>query len=308
MTSVNAARRLLFVHAHPDDESSKAAATAARYVDEGARVTLVTCTDGAAGEVLNPSFPTAVLDAVDMARIRRDELADAVAAIGFHAVHQLGYADSGWHEDASLVPEGTFARMDLDVAAEALAQVLRNERPHVVVTYPENGGYPHPDHIMTHLVSVRAVELAAPDWQVAKVYAANTFLRERVLALHEAMLAAGLESPYADWIESGRRPDIVPHARIHCADTFDRRDAALRAHASQVDPDGMWFAVPRDLERAAYPWEAYEMLWSLVPTVVPEADLFDGLDPVAWDAAEAERTGVGTATATGAAQSTRSSR
>jgi mycothiol S-conjugate amidase len=277
VSTLDAGRRILFVHAHPDDESSKGAATAARYVDEGARVALVTCTDGAAGEVLNPSFDTAALEAVGMARVRSDELDDAVAAIGFHAVHLLGFPDSGWHEDASAVPDGTFARMDLDVAAEALADVIREERPQVVVTYPENGGYPHPDHIMTHLVTVRAVELAAPDWQVVKLYAANTFLRERVLALHEAMLAAGLESPYADWLEEGRRPEVVPHARIHCARTFPRRDAALRAHASQVDPDGMWFAVPRDLEREAYPWEAYELLWSLVPTVVPEDDLFSGI-------------------------------
>jgi mycothiol S-conjugate amidase len=168
--------------------------------------------------------------------------------------------------------------MDLDVAAEALAEVIRQERPQVVVTYPENGGYPHPDHIMTHLVSVRAIELAAPQWQVVKLYAANTFLRERVVALHEAMLAAGLESPYVEWIEAGRRPDVVPHARIHCVDTFVRRDAALLAHASQVDPDGMWFAVPRDIEREAYPWEAYEMLWSLVATELPEDDLFHGID------------------------------
>ncbi len=277
MTTVDTARRIMFVHAHPDDESSKGAATAARYVDEGARVTLVTCTDGAAGEVLNASFDMAALEAVGMARVRSDELDDAVAAIGFHAVHLLGFPDSGWHEDASAVPAGTFARMDLDVAAEALAAVIREERPQVVVTYPENGGYPHPDHIMTHLVTVRAVELAAPEWQVVKLYAANTFLRERVLALHEAMLAAGLESPYAEWIEEGRRPDVVPHARIHCAGTFQRRDAALLAHASQVDPDGMWFAVPRDLEREAYPWEAYVLLWSLVPTVIPEGDLFHGI-------------------------------
>jgi mycothiol S-conjugate amidase len=265
------------VHAHPDDESSKGAATAARYVDEGARVTLVTCTDGAAGEVLNPSFDLTALEAVGIARVRSDELADAVAAIGFHAVHLLGFPDSGWHEDAAAVPDGTFARMDLDVAAEALAVVIREERPHVVVTYPENGGYPHPDHIMTHLVTVRAIELAAPGWQVVKLYATNTFLRERVVALHEAMSSAGFESPYTEWIETGRRPDIVPHARIHCVDTFVRRDTALLAHASQVDPEGMWFAVPRDIERDAYPWEAYEMLWSLVPTVVPEDDLFNGI-------------------------------
>ena len=284
MSTQGPARRLMFVHAHPDDESSKGAATAARYVDEGVHVTLVTCTDGAAGEVLNPSFDTAALDAVGMARVRRDELADAVAAIGFHAVHQLGFPDSGWHEDASRVPSGTFARMDLDVAAEALAVIIRDEQPHVVVTYPENGGYPHPDHIMNHLVTMRGIELAAPHWQVAKVYAANTFLRERVVALHEAMLASGLESPYAEWIEKGRRPDVAPHARIHCADTFPRRDAALLAHASQVDPDGMWFAVPRDLERDAYPYEAYELIWSLVATSVPEGDLFAGLDVAAWDA------------------------
>ncbi len=277
MSTLDAARRIMFIHAHPDDESSKAAATAARYVDEGARVTLVTCTDGAAGEVLNPSFDLTALETVGIARVRSDELADAVTAIGFHAVHLLGFPDSGWHEDAAAVPDGTFARMDLDVAAEALADVIREERPHVVVTYPENGGYPHPDHIMTHLVSVRAIELAAPEWQVVKLYAANTFLRERVLALHEAMLAAGFESPYEEWIETGRRPDVVPHARIHCVDTFVRRDAALLAHASQVDPEGMWFAVPRDIEREAYPWEAYELLWSLVPTAVPEDDLFNGI-------------------------------
>ena len=293
MTSDGPTRRLLYVPAHPVDESSKAAATAARYVDEGARVTLVTCTDGAAGEVLNPSFPTALLDAVGMAQVRRDELADAVAAIGFHAVHQLGFPDSGWHEDASVVPEGTFARMDLDVAAEALAAVLREERPHVVVTYPENGGYPHPDHIMTHLVSLRAIELAAPVWQVAKVYAATTFLRERVVAMHEAMLAAGLESPFEEWMEEGGRPELPPHARVRCDATFARRDAALRAHASQVDPDSFWFAMPRELERDAYPYETYELLWSLVATALPEDDLFAGLDVAAWDAMHDARQRVG---------------
>ncbi len=284
MTAPQPARRLMFVHAHPDDEASKGAATAARYVDEGAHVTLVTCTDGAAGEVLNPSFPTATLDAVSLTRVRQDELADAVAAIGFHAAHQLGFPDSGWHKDAAAVPPGTFARMDLDEAAEALAGIVRDEQPHVVVTYGEDGGYPHPDHIMTHLVTMRALELAAPAWQVAKVYAATSFLRERVVALHEAMLAAGLESPYTEWMETGRKRDVVPHARIACADTFPRRDAALLAHASQVDPDGLWFAVPREIERVAYPYEAYELVWSLVVTEVPEDDLFAGLDVAAWDA------------------------
>jgi len=288
----------MFVHAHPDDESSKGAATAARYVDEGARVTLVTCTDGAAGEVLNPSFDTAQLDIAPIARIRADELADAVAAIGFHVTYGLGFADSGWHEVAADVPQGTFARMDLDVAATALAQLVRVERPHVVVTYAEDGGYPHPDHIMNHLVTMRALELAAAGaadaphaheldgapWQVAKVYAASAFPYERIEALHSAMLAAGLESPYGEWLEE--RLERTPDARIACAEQFHRRDAALLAHVSQVDPDGDWFAMPRELERQAYPFESYALLESRVMTQLPEDDLFAGIDVTAWDAVQ----------------------
>jgi mycothiol S-conjugate amidase len=285
----------MFVHAHPDDESSKGAATAARYVDEGARVTLVTCTDGAAGEVLNPAFDTAQLDIAPIARIRADELSDAVAAIGFHAAHGLGYADSGWHEVAADVPQGTFARMDLDLAATALAQLVRAERPHVIVTYAEDGGYPHPDHIMNHLVTMRALDLAAAGegeapgldgapWQVAKVYASSAFPYERIEALHAAMLAAGLESPYGEWLEE--RLERTPDARIACAEQFARRDAALRAHLSQVDPDGDWFAMPRSLEQETYPWESYALLESRVMTRLPEDDLFAGIDVAAWDAAQ----------------------
>ena len=288
-------RRLMFVHAHPDDESSKGAATAARYVDEGARVTLVTCTDGAAGEVLNPAFDTAQLDIAPIARIRADELADAVAAIGFHATYGLGFADSGWHEVAADVPQGTFARMDLDVAAAALARLVRSERPHVVVTYAEDGGYPHPDHIMNYLVTMRALERAAAvegdaagldgaPWQVAKVYAASAFPYERIEALHTAMLGAGLESPYGEWLEE--RLERTPDARIACAEQFPRRDAALRAHVSQVDPDGDWFAMPSSLEQATYPWESYALLETRVMTQLPEDDLFAGIDVVAWDATQ----------------------
>jgi mycothiol S-conjugate amidase len=285
--------RILFVHAHPDDEASKGAATAARYVDEGHRVVLVTCTDGAAGEVLNPHFDTGILDAVPLATVRAGELADAVAAIGFSAAHRLGFADSGWHEDPAAVPDGTFARTDLDVAAAALAAVVRAERPHVVVTYPEDGGYPHPDHIMTHLVTMRGLELAADPahagdgtrpWRVAKVYATSAFPRERIAALHAAQLAAGLESTHEQWLATRREDEASPDARVRCDAWFARRDAALRAHVSQVDPEGDWFDVPADAERAAYPWEPYLLLASEVATRLPEEDLLAGLDPAAWDA------------------------
>lgn len=220
-------RRLLFVHAHPDDESSKGAATAAKYADEGARVTLVTCTGGEAGEILNPAAGEIPSD--QMGAVRAKELAAAVEAIGFTHVYQLGFVDSGYHEDPDGVPEGTFARTPVDVPARRLARILRHERPQVVVTYPEDGGYPHPDHIMTYEVTIRALELAedpatalgeddAPEglppadaepWRVPKVYACTIFPAERVLALHDALLERGMDSPFEGWLERRDRKSVV---------------------------------------------------------------------------------------------------
>ena len=292
-------RRLLFVHAHPDDESSKGAATAARYVDDSAEVVLVTCTGGDAGDVLNPK--AAPIAKEDMRATRARELQAAVAAIGFTRTHELGYLDSGYHEDPSDVAEGTFARVPLDEPSRALAAILRRERPHVVVTYPENGGYPHPDHIMNHLVTMRGLELAEDPhadlgealgadllpWRVPKVYATSTFPLERLEALHTAMMATHGDSPYTEWLE-GRRdrvPHEVPDARVRCEEQFPRRDAALLAHVSQIDPEGFWFGVPRELEARHYPYEAYELLRTDVLVQPVEDDLFAGLDVAAVDAA-----------------------
>ncbi|MEX0592551.1 MAG: PIG-L family deacetylase [Nitriliruptoraceae bacterium] len=285
-------RRLMFVHAHPDDESSKGAATAARYLDEGVEVTLVTCTAGEAGDVLNSSAPDVPRER--MAEVRAGELADAVAAIGFTRTYQLGFVDSGYHEDPADVSEGAFSRQPLDVPAAALAAIIRSERPHVVVTYPEDGGYPHPDHIMNYLVTMRAMELAeAPDadldgrvateqdpWRIPKVYATGTFPIERLEALRDAMLAVDPDSSYVKRAEErlARRGGLVPDTRVECGDWFYRRDAALRAHVTQVDPSGSWFEVPRDLERAHYPYEAYLVLRSDVIVPPDETDLFAGLD------------------------------
>jgi mycothiol S-conjugate amidase len=282
-------RRLLFVHAHPDDEASKGAATAARYLDEGAEVVLVTCTGGEAGDVLNPAFGEVAPGR--LAEVRAAELDAAVAAIGFTRAHLLGYHDSGYHEDPAQVPEGTFARVPLDESAHALAAILRRERPQVVVTYPEDGGYPHPDHIRTHEVTMRAVTLASdpqvridgasPDpWQVTKIYATHIHPHEKLRALREAVAAANPGHHALAWLDDrlARRPPVPLDARIDCAAWFDRRDAALRAHLSQVDPDGHWFDVPRDLERAVYPYESYALLRSEVPVASPEDDLFAGID------------------------------
>lgn len=284
-------RRLLVVHAHPDDESSKGAATSARYVDEGAAVVLVTCTDGSAGELLNPKVPE--VDPGEMPAVREAELAAAVAAIGFTRTHHLGEVDSGWHEELEAVPDQEcFWHAPIDRPAGRLAGIIREERPQVVVTYPPDGGYPHPDHIRTHDVTVRAVELAADGdaevagepWRVDRVVGTTVFTGSHVRALHQAMLDAGLESPYAEWLEGDtprpeRDADRLPiAARVHVADWFHRRDAALRAHATQVDPEGLWFAVPREIEREAWPWESFV---AIRPREIPGApldDLFAGLD------------------------------
>lgn len=287
-----AARRLLFVHAHPDDEASKGAATAARYVDEGARVVLVTCTGGEAGELLNENYGSEIGEGA-LAEIRARELEASVKIIGFHEAYQLGFHDSGYHEDPSGVPEGTFARTSSDESGAALAAVLRRERPQVVVTYPEDGGYPHPDHIMTHAATVAAVRIAADaaadvegePWQVAKVYANSGFPPERVLSLHEALLARDGESPFEGWMERaaerGQKIEPDAHAcaaKLEVAAWFPRRDDALRAHATQVDPAGFWFQVDRTLEAEVFPWECFAVIASEVPIDAPEADLFAGLD------------------------------
>ncbi|MDX1619647.1 MAG: mycothiol conjugate amidase Mca, partial [Nitriliruptorales bacterium] len=275
-------RRLLFVHAHPDDESSKGAATAARYVDEGAEVVLVTCTGGEAGEVLNPAMEPVADE--EMTFVRQAELEAAVAILGFTDTYQLGYRDSGYHEDPDAVPDGTFARTPIDEPAGRLAEIIGEVRPEVVVTYPEDGGYPHPDHIMVHEVTMRALELAEASqtspWRVPKVYACTAFPADRVVALHTAMLERDLESPFEGWMErraERREATDEVDACIEVGKWFERRDEALLAHATQIDPDGFWFAVPRELEREVFPFECYHLLRSDVTTEPPEHDLFAGL-------------------------------
>lgn len=292
------APRLLFVHAHPDDEASKGAATAARYVDAGAEVVLVTLTDGMAGDVLNPKAGPVAREA--MAATRARELEAAVAAIGFTRSYGLGYQDSGYHEDPAQIPPGSFALLPLDEPSVVLAGLVRRERPHVVVTYPEDGGYPHPDHIRCHAVTMRALELAAdpaadlgdtpggdePAWHVPKVYASTIFPPSRVDALHRAMLELRGESPFTEWLErrGDRPPAPEPDALVEVGAFLARRDAALRAHVTQIDPDGFWFEVPRELEREHYPFEGYLVLRSDVEVARPEPDLLAGLDLVALDA------------------------
>nr|WP_204341920.1 mycothiol conjugate amidase Mca [Micromonospora terminaliae] len=277
------------VHAHPDDESSKGAATMAKYVAEGVDVLVVTCTGGERGSVLNPKMDRPDVWA-NIGDIRRAEMDAARAILGIEQAW-LGFVDSGLPEGDPLppLPEGCFALEDVEVAAAPLVRLMRQFRPHVVTTYDEEGGYPHPDHIMTHKVTVAAFEAAGdperhPElgepWQPLKLYYDVGFSRAKIMALHEAMLAAGLESPYGDWMKRWEdRPDKGERitTRVDCAEYFPVRDDALRAHATQIDPDGFWFQVPMDLQQRAWPTEDFQLARSLVDSPLPESDLFAGV-------------------------------
>jgi mycothiol S-conjugate amidase len=277
--------RLLAVHAHPDDESSKGAASTAKYIREGVEILVVSCTGGERGDILNESFE---LGDRDIAQVRREEMALAAKVLGIQ--HRwLGFEDSGWPDGDPKppLPEGCFGALPLEQVAAPVVDIVREFRPHVITTYDENGGYPHPDHIRTHEVAMYAWHKAAdetfetdlPAWAIAKMYYHFTFSKERLTALHEALLAAEVESPYEEWLaewEGDDKPSRVT-ARIHCADYFDVRDEALLAHATQIDPNGTWFAVPRDMQKEIWPTEDYELALSRIGDIAPEDDLFTGL-------------------------------
>jgi mycothiol S-conjugate amidase len=287
--------RLMAVHAHPDDESSKGAAAMAKYVAEGVDVLVVTCTGGERGSVLNPK-----LDRPDVweniATLRRAEMDRAREILGIRQ-EWLGFVDSGFPEGDPLppLPEGCFGLEPVDTAAAPLVEVIRRFKPHVITTYDEEGGYPHPDHVMCHKVTVAAFEAAndparypeagAP-WQPLKLYYNMGWSAERMLKLHQAMLDETGESPYTEWIEKwgkdgndNGRQDKGHRAttRVPCGEYFEVRDDALRAHATQVDPDGWWFAVPIAIQQKVWPTEDFELVKSFVGPIGQEDDLFAGI-------------------------------
>ena len=284
------------VHAHPDDESSKGAATMARYVREGIDVMVCTMTGGERGDVLNPAMDRPEVKA-NMARIRREEMARAREILGVQQ-RFMGFVDSGLPDGDPKppLPDGSFALVPLAEAAAPLVKAVREFRPHVILTYDENGGYPHPDHIKTHQVTVEAFEAAAdPDrypeagepWQPLKLYYFVSFHQAKYVALHEEMLRRGQDSPYekifAQWEERARKREelgikqLEITTRIDVADYLEIRDQALLAHATQIDPKSAWFDCPLDVQRAAWPTEDYHLARSLVDTELPEDDLFAGV-------------------------------
>ncbi|WP_245993638.1 mycothiol conjugate amidase Mca [Flaviflexus salsibiostraticola] len=277
--------RLMAVHAHPDDESSKGAATMAHYATIG-RVRVVTCTGGERGSILNPRLVGRTDIEENMPAIRQQEMTAAAEALGIEHTW-LGFVDSGLPEGEPLppLPDDCFASIPLEEPVGRLVAEIREFKPQVLTTYNELGGYPHPDHIRVHEVSMAAVEAASdptrfPEagdpWTVSKVYYDVSFSPDRIQAFHEVLIAEGLESPFAEWMERrGKTPTRRVDARLEVSEFFPQRDQALLAHATQIDPDGFFMAVPRDIEARVWPWEEFELAHSVVgyPDEI-ETDLF----------------------------------
>ncbi|WP_394769809.1 mycothiol conjugate amidase Mca [Lacisediminihabitans sp.] len=286
--------RLLAVHAHPDDESSKGAATYAYYRSIGVEVTVVSCTGGERGDIQNEGLAERAAANRDMAGLRRIEMARAQQAIGFD--HRwLGYLDSGLPDPESVeagepLPANCFAVIPLEISAEPLVRIIRELRPQVLITYDETGGYPHPDHIRTHEISMYAFEAAADParypgagepWQISKVYYDRIFNAPRIEAMYQFVLANDPGSPQLERLTEVRgwmkdRPNLAT-TQVRIGDFLEARDEALRSHASQVAPDSFFFFWPNDMQRQAWPFEDFQLAVSLVDTDIPETDLFAGI-------------------------------
>lgn len=280
------------VHAHPDDESSKGAATYAYYLDRGVEVMVVSCTGGERGSVLNEGLEPRLWAERDMAGLRRVEMAAAQDAVGFQ--HRwLGYADSGYVEPGSgdALPVNSFGVLPIDIETAPLVKAVREFRPHVLITYDEIGGYPHADHIRCHEISMRAWELAGdpaaypeagPAWQISKLYYDRIMNPEKFEAVAKALEEEEPEHPFlaelGEMRERMKDRPRYPVVQIPSGDFFDVRDRALRAHASQVAPDHPFFFWPNDIQRRTWPYEDFQLIESRVDGPAEETDLFDGIE------------------------------
>jgi N-acetyl-1-D-myo-inositol-2-amino-2-deoxy-alpha-D-glucopyranoside deacetylase len=296
---VTPSRRLLLVHAHPDDETINNGATMARYVAEGAQVTLLTCTLGEEGEILVPELTQLAADQADqLGGYRIGELRAAMDALGVTDSRFLGgpgrYRDSGMMGTPANDKPRAFWRADLDEAIAHAVAVVREVRPQVVVTYDENGGYGHPDHIQAHRVAMGAVAAAAdpgfrPDlgeaWSVAKVYwccVPRSVLQQGI----DALAAAGEESFFEGVSSADDIPFAVDDEAVTAAvdgrEFADRKDAAMRAHPTQILVDGPFFALSNNLGLEVLGVEYYRLVHGERGPAGPgpegwEDDLFAGL-------------------------------
>ncbi|MEU2869268.1 N-acetyl-1-D-myo-inositol-2-amino-2-deoxy-alpha-D-glucopyranoside deacetylase [Streptomyces olivoreticuli] len=287
-------RRLLLVHAHPDDESINNGATMAKYAAEGASVTLVTCTLGEEGEVIPEGLAHLVADRDDaLGPYRAGELADAMRELGVTDHRFLGgpgrYRDSGMMGAPQNERPQCFWRADVDEAATSLVEVIREARPQVLVTYDPEGGYGHPDHIQAHRVATRAVELAGEPafrrdlgdpHEIAKVYwncVPRSVLEDGFARLREL----GFEKPFPGVASPADVPGVVDDAEVTAAVDGSAhaaaKAAAMRAHVTQIAVDGAFFALSNDLGQPLFATEYYRLVRGTAGAAY-EDDLFAGVD------------------------------
>ena len=281
--------RLLSIHAHPDDESSKGAATTAKYSDHGVHTTLVCATGGEEGDILNEAVNTPEIVA-DLFNVRMAELKSATDIIGYDVVEMLGYRDSGMKDSEANEHPDCFWAAPMEESTARFAALLRKYRPHVVMSYGDPmGGYDHPDHVRVWEITDPAIELAADPaadldgepWQVLKLYN-SMWSRDRMLATHEKYEELGLKSPFEPWWFERPSHDHLITTRIEAEAWYHRRSEALLAHATQVDPTSpFWFGLPVDVMAALNKEECFARVWSKADAEIPETDLFAGIDPVA---------------------------
>lgn len=299
-------KRLLLVHAHPDDETIGQGATMARYVDEGAAVTLITCTGGEMGEILVPELAHMAADQDDtLADQRRIELDEAMKELGVTDHRYLGgfgkYRDSGmqWHPDGHAIAadelhDNAFWNADLTEAATDLVAVIREIRPQVLITYDQFGGYGHPDHIQAHRVATYGAALAAvpsyrhdlgEPWEIAKIYwgaMSESRMREGLRRLR----AAGDTTTFEGMDPDGPLPPMVTPdadlaARVDGSAHLDKKMAAMKAHATQISLDGPFFALSNNEGNEVWGTEYFRLAKGVPgPTDSDglETDLFAGLD------------------------------
>ena len=289
-------RRLLLVHAHPDDESISTATTMARYAAEGAGVTLVTCTAGEEGEILTPEIAHLSADQEDgLGPHRVDELAAAMQILGVTDHRFLGgaghYRDSGMMGLPTNEHPRAFWQADVDEAAGHLVEIMREVRPQVLVTYDENGFYGHPDHIQAHRVAMRAAQLArAEGFGPDKIY--WTAMPRSVLEAGLTAFGESSDNPFAgleqlDDLPFGT-PDEQIAARIDGTGQHAAKEAAMRAHATQI-PDTSWlYSIASNFGSEFMGLEYYRLVaGEKGPGSGPydwEGDLFAGLEPGRPDA------------------------
>jgi N-acetyl-1-D-myo-inositol-2-amino-2-deoxy-alpha-D-glucopyranoside deacetylase len=273
---------LLALHAHPDDETLTMGGTLARYSAEGVRTVIVTCTSGDLGDVLAPGLSA---DGESVGTLRERELDAATRRLGVSRVVKLGYLDSGmagWPENTR---PGAFAAADLDEAVGRVVEVIREERPQVMVIYDASGGYGHPDHVRVHQVGVAAFQRCRSEDRPAKLYFVR-FPRAWATEFRRALKQAGLPAPRgapagvdSDEVAEIGVPDQVITTEIDVAAYVQTKLAALVCHASQIPPEHFLRRMPADLAHRLWAHEYYSR--EVGPTSKQagerETDLFSGL-------------------------------